>query len=156
MYRHNIYTKCSGKEYMPVCLCMLILVHRCGTYCVCVCLCLHWPHDGFYLSHRGERGVLPFREIKRFLFQRHILQCRAPQILITAQQIFAFIHRVEGQLKMHITYKAQTFLTVPPERSILPGENDPVGASRDFRANHLSCKCYVTGSAGKLGCNNTK
>ncbi len=152
---------------MPVCLCMLILVHRCGTYCVCVCVCVcacvracmcacaYIDHIMFFICHTEVREVCYLSERLKGFCQRYILQCRSPQILITAQQIFTFIRRVQEQLKMHITYKVHTFLTVHPESSILPGENDPVGASRDFWANHLSCKCYVTAPAGKLGCNNT-
>ncbi len=156
---------------MPLCLCMLILVHRCETYCVCVCVCVrvcvcvcvrvrvcacaYIDHIMFFICHTEVREVCYLSERLKGFCQRYILQCRSPQILITAQQIFAFIRRVQEQLKMHITYKVHTFLTVHPESSILPGENDPVGASRDFWANHLSCKCYVTAPAGKLGCNNT-
>ncbi len=46
---------------------LCVWVCACVPACVRACVRLHWPHYVFYMSHRGERGMLPFREIKRFL-----------------------------------------------------------------------------------------
>lgn len=113
-----------------------------------VCVCAHMAVWSLHVSHRGERGPLPFTEIRRFVFQRHIPQCRAlpllgpPPILITAQQILAFICRVEGQLKMRIAHTQNTHsLQFFPERYIIPVESYPMGASSYYWANHQSHKC---------------
>lgn len=95
---------------MPVCLCMLAMVHK----------CVHGLHDSFYLSHRGERGSERLEGLwykDAFFIVEHSLFYGPPQILITAQQILAFIRQVDEQLKMHITYKTHTFLTVPLKRN---------------------------------------
>ncbi len=120
-----------------VCACVSVRVRVCVRACVrasgaCVRACAYIDHIMFFICHTEVREVCYLSERLKGFCQRYNLQCRSPQILITAQQIFAFIRRVQEQLKMHITYKVHTFLTVHPESSILPGENDPVGASRDF------------------------
>lgn len=62
------------------------------------CVRVHMVVRSLHGSHQSERGPLPFREIRRLVFQRHIPQCRAIlllgpiPVLISAQQILAFIH----------------------------------------------------------------
>ncbi len=77
-------------------------MHRCETYCVCVCVCAcvcvvcvrvrvcacaYIDHIMFFICHTEVREVCYLSERLKGFCQRYILQCRSPQILITAQQI---------------------------------------------------------------------